>query len=85
MNPTPLQQLFFPQHNIVTKWQSGSPTVRKFFSRRSIATSQNCRGDLSRMKRKGFQHPEHPSADGIADKALFSAIIIMHETEPCTQ
>src|SRR6218665_2873088 len=32
---------------------------------------------ISRMKRRGFLHPEHPSADGItakADKALFSAI-----------
>src|SRR6218665_3462939 len=32
---------------------------------------------ISHMKRRGFLHPEHPSADGIAakaDKALFSAI-----------
>src|SRR6218665_4120087 len=29
---------------------------------------------ISRMKCKRFLHPEHPSADGIADKALFSAI-----------
>jgi len=29
---------------------------------------------LNRMKRRGFLHPEHPSADGIAAKALFSAI-----------
>src|SRR6218665_476347 len=45
-----------------------------------FATAQNrdkVKALISRLKRRGFLHPEHPSADGIAakaDKALFSAI-----------